>query len=883
MQTCRTDEDGNSSLWEFQCKKNCKPSSCEDPTEYPTGECIRTSMTECLTTQTCSIYVQVNGEKACEQKSTKPVDPPADPGKPVDPPVDPTPDPDFDGVVRYFYSDKDCKETTDKWAILKIDEDNNCEDLSQSPIPHMRNDFVNVMCTGDHILQLTCESDTCISASCNPMMEMTLGSCYPLDEKTCEEEGVCAVVYAQEGKGKFCSGEPLKPDPEPEPPIQPPKPPPPTPMPTPDPVLPDVSDVDNGVVMALYSDSECQKVSSKDVFDSGNGVCADQTQFTAGLFTQTTCFKTEESGISTLLQYNCKGSCEPNACQDPVETTLGKCFRTSDIECMATGVCSKYAMEVGEGCLKEKAPIKPPPEPPSIGPVDPPVDPEPIPDFDGLVVYAFTDAECAEGVTVARRFGADQNCVEDKNAAGNYNSAVCRGTVVTQFSCTPQDLQNPVCDATSCIPELKAEVDMCYSIDDLSEYEGFESLETEKGAKSVLFAQEGKGFCKEDPFVPPPEDPEKPVEPPSPVIPGGDPVDGIIAYIYTDKMCQNPKVGTDPSSPEHILYGPNECKAVEGSNLFKYSACTAGQEFELFDCMADDCSPDSCYASEKHELNICRMLSAESCAVGACSVVYTTHIGDLESICKDDPEGPEYDPDKPVIPAPIPGARGIAAFVYSDNLCKVQNETETVVYDSGSCEGEDSDSFWTYTGCSDDTLKLYDCDSDSCSVGSCSQSEAYGLNTCIEQSLSSCARGVCSIMYVVQGDDKEDEPVCSATPSPVRPEPTPTPSPEPSQPEKKPERKSGAEKKGSAKNPFADAGISLPVGVGAAAGFLVFVALGFFMYSRRRVSARYRSQTAALQLKVAGMNASAASYNPGGNSSSSYPNPIQQQGSPVYV
>ena len=366
------------------------------------------------------------------------------------------------------------------------------------------------------------------------------------------------------------------------------------------------------------------------------------------------------------------------------------------------------------------------------------------------------------------------------------------------------------------------------------------------------------------------------------MIPEGDPVDGIIAYIYTDKMCQNPKVGTDPSSPEHILYGPNECKAVEGSNLFKYSACTAGQEFELFDCMADDCNAESCYASEKHELNVCRMLSAESCAVGACSVVYTTHTGDLESICKDDPEGPEYDPDKPVIPAPIPGARGIAAFVYSDNLCKVQNETETVVYESGSCAGEESDSFWTYTGCSDDTLKLYDCDSDSCSVGSCSQSEAYELNTCIEQSLSSCARGVCSIMYVVQGDDKEDEPVCSATPSPVRPEPTPTPSPEPVQPEKKPERKSGAEKKGSTKNPFADAGISLPVGVGAAAGFLVLVALGFFMYSRRRVSARYRSQTAALQLKVAGMNASAASF-PGGNSSSSYPNPIQQHGSPVYV
>ena len=70
----------------------------------------------------------------------------------------------------------------------------------------------------------------------------------------------------------------------------------------------------------------------------------------------------------------------------------------------------------------------------------------------------------------------------------------------------------------------------------------------------------------------------------------------------------------------------------------------------------------------------------------------------------------------------------------------------------------------------------------------------------------------------------------------------------------------------------------MPVGVGAAAGFLVLVAAGFFMYSRRRVSARYRSQTAALQLKVAGMNAGAAAHTSG-----SYPNPIQQQAGAVYV
>ena len=305
---------------------------------------------------------------------------------------------------------------------------------------------------------------------------------------------------------------------------------------------------------------------------------------------------------------------------------------------------------------------------------------------------------------------------------------MCRETTVTQFACkvgpTPPKADNgdSKCLASACQPELKAELDMCYAASDVPGYQG-------PGVGSVLFAQEGRGaFCKKDPFIPPPEDPGKPEKPPAPVVPDGEAVNGIVAYVYTDKYCQTVADGMD------IVYGPNECKALEGSNLFKYSACTAGEEFELFDCMDDDCSPDSCYASEKYVLNQCRMLSAESCSAGACSVLYTTHTGDLESICKDDPAGPEYDPDKPVIPAPVPGARGIAAFVYSDAFCKNLSEEDTYVYDSGSCEsdGEASPS-WTYSGCSDGTFQLYDCDMDSCSAGSCEQSEAYVLNECIQQ------------------------------------------------------------------------------------------------------------------------------------------------------
>ena len=696
-----------------------------------------------------------------------------------------------------------------------------------------------------------------------------------MDDETCEKEGVCAVLHAQEGKGKFCKGEPLKPEPKPEPPVQPPQPPAPTPLPIPDPVLPDVTSVDNGVVMAKYTDSQCHKFSKMDVFQGNE--CSDHTEQMPGLFKQSVCYKTPEGDTSALLQFSCKGSCQPDACQDPVETPLLDCIRTSDVECLSTGVCSKLAMEVGNGCEEEESPVEPPEEPPSIGPVEPPVDPEPIEDFNGIVAYTFPDGECGGDATVARRFSSDENCVAGADA-GVFSSAMCRETTVTQFACkvdvTPPKMENgdpvPKCDAFACQPELRAELDMCYTASDMPGYQG-------PGIGSVLFAQEGNGFCKKDPFIPPPEDPGKPEEPPAPVIPDGEAVDGIVAYVYQDKFCQSVKEGLE------IVYGPNECQALEGSNLFKYSACTAGEEFELFDCMEDDCNPDSCYASEQHVLNECRMLSAESCSSGACSVLYTTHTGDLESICKDDPAGPEYDPDKPVIPAPIPGARGIAAFVYSDALCKNLSENDTYVYDSGTCESDCEDKSYTFSGCSDGTFHLYDCDMDSCSAGSCQESEAHQINQCIEQSVTSCMQGVCSIMYVVQGDDQE-EPVCETTPSPIRPKPSPSPSPSPSpgpgSGEDPKGRKTGAEKRSAAKNPFADAGISLPVGVGAAAGFLVLVAAGFFMYSRRRVSARYRSQTAALQLKVAGLNAGAAAA---AHAPTAYPNPIQQQGAAVYV
>ena len=88
----------------------------------------------------------------------------------MDPPVDPKPDPKFDGVVRYYFSDKDCKEESEKVPMVKIDVDNNCEDLSATqgmpPVegePH----FLTVTCKEEDLMMFLCDSDTCDSGSCN--------------------------------------------------------------------------------------------------------------------------------------------------------------------------------------------------------------------------------------------------------------------------------------------------------------------------------------------------------------------------------------------------------------------------------------------------------------------------------------------------------------------------------------------------------------------------------------------------------------------------------------------------------------------------------------------------------------------------------------------